>query len=163
MSLALRRWQSEHLLSSGQHFRLKIFLILKRFFFLFFLGLHLRHMEVSGGPIGAAGHSHSNMGRIQATSETYTTGHGNARSLIQWPRPGIKLSSSWILVGFLTHWAIMGTPLRDFFFFSFFGGPNQRHMDVPRLRVESELQLLVYTTATVTQDLSRIWDLHHNL
>ena len=31
-----------------------------------------------------------------------------------------------------------------------------------RLGVESELQLLVYTTATATQDLSRVFDLHHS-
>ena len=33
-------------------------------------------------------------------------------------------------------------------------------MEVPRLGVESELQLPVYTTATATLDLSRIIDLH---
>ena len=32
-------------------------------------------------------------------------------------------------------------------------------MEVPRLGVESELQLLAYTR--VTPDLSRIYDLHH--
>ena len=36
-------------------------------------------------------------------------------------------------------------------------------MEVPRLRVESELQLLAYPTATATQDLSHICDLHHSL
>ena len=35
-------------------------------------------------------------------------------------------------------------------------------MEVPRLRVESELQLSAYTTATATPDLSYIYDLHHN-
>ena len=35
-------------------------------------------------------------------------------------------------------------------------GPHQWHMEVPRLGVESELHLLAYTTATTTQDLSRI-------
>ena len=35
-------------------------------------------------------------------------------------------------------------------------------MEVPRLRVESELQLPAYTTATATQDLSRVCDLHHS-
>ena len=35
-----------------------------------------------------------------------------------------------------------------FFFFLFsFLGPQLRHMEVPRLGVESELQLLAYTTA----------------
>ena len=37
-------------------------------------------------------------------------------------------------------------------------------MEVPRLGVESELQMPAYTTATVTamQDLSRVCDLHHS-
>ena len=35
-------------------------------------------------------------------------------------------------------------------------------MEVPRLGVESELQLSVYTTATATQDPSHICDLHHS-
>ena len=42
-----------------------------------------------------------------------------------------------------------------------FLGLHPRHMDVPRLGVELELQLLPYATATATQDLSRIRDLHH--
>ena len=36
------------------------------------------------------------------------------------------------------------------------------HMEVHRLGVELELQLLAYTTATLTWDLSLICDLHHN-
>ena len=35
-------------------------------------------------------------------------------------------------------------------------------MDVPRLRVESELQLLAYITATATQDLSHVCILYHS-
>ena len=35
-------------------------------------------------------------------------------------------------------------------------------MEVPRLGVKSELQLPAYTTATATQDLSSICDLHHS-
>ena len=34
--------------------------------------------------------------------------------------------------------------------------------EVPRLQVESELQLLAYTVDTVTQDPSHICDLHHS-
>ena len=33
-------------------------------------------------------------------------------------------------------------------------------MEVPRLGIESDLQLPAYTTATATQDLSRVCDLH---
>ena len=53
---------------------------------------------------------------IWATSETYTTAFGNARSLTHWVRPGIELTSSLILVGFLTHWTTMGTPSFILFF-----------------------------------------------
>ena len=46
----------------------------------------------------------------QATSASYTAACGNARSLTHWARWGIKPASSWILVGFLSHWATTGTP-----------------------------------------------------
>ena len=47
------------------------------------------------------------------------------------------------------------------FFLSFvFLGLHPQHMEVPRLRVESELQLLAYTMATAIQDPSRVCDLH---
>ena len=36
-------------------------------------------------------------------------------------------------------------------------------MEVPRLGVESELQLLAYTTATAMPDPSSIYNLHHSL
>ena len=36
--------------------------------------------------------------------------HSNARSLTHWGRPGIEPASSWILVGFVNHWAMKGTP-----------------------------------------------------
>ena len=49
------------------------------------------------------------------------------------------------------------------FLFSFvFLGLYLQHMEVPRLGVESELQLLAYTTATATQDPTRICDLYHS-
>ena len=44
----------------------------------------------------------------------------------------------------------------------FFLGLHLKHMVVPRLEVESELQLLAYTRATATSDLSRISDLYHS-
>ena len=54
----------------------------------------------------------------------------------------------------------------DFFFFFFFFlvflGPHLRHMVVPRLGVESELQPPAYTTATAMQDPSCVCDLHHS-
>ena len=42
---------------------------------------------------------------------TYTIANGNSRSLTHWTRPGIRPTSSWILVGFLTHWATKGIPI----------------------------------------------------
>ena len=49
-----------------------------------------------------------------------------------------------------------------FFLFSFFSGPNPWHMEVRRLRVQLELQLPAYLTATAMQGLSSVWDLPHN-
>ena len=59
---------------------------------------------------------------IWALSMTYTTAHNNAGSFTHWARPGIKLTSSWILVRFFTAepwWEIPppGLYYRD-------GGPN---------------------------------------
>ena len=47
-------------------------------------------------------HSHNNVGWIRATSATCNTAHSNTSSLIHLARPGIKPTSSWILVGFIT-------------------------------------------------------------
>ena len=44
----------------------------------------------------------------------------------------------------------------------FFLGPHPWDMEVPRIGVQSELQPLAYARATATQDLSRVWDLHHS-
>ena len=47
--------------------------------------------------------------------------------------------------------------------FCCFLGPHPQHMEVPRLGVELELQLLAYTAATAKQDPSCMCDLHHSL
>ena len=47
----------------------------------------------------------------QAMYATYTTAHGNARSLTHWARPEIKPTTSWVLVGLVNHCATTGTPL----------------------------------------------------
>ena len=51
-----------------------------------------------------------------------------------------------------------------FFFFNFFvfSGSHLRHIEVPRLRVQSELQLPAYTIATIMWDQSRVCKLHHS-
>ena len=49
-----------------------------------------------------------------------------------------------------------------FFVFAFvFLGPLPRHLEVPRLGVQSELQMPASTTAAATQDPSRVCDLYH--
>ena len=50
------------------------------------------------------------------------------------------------------------------FFFPPFLGLRLQHMEIPRLGVKSELelQLLAYTTATATTELSPICDSHRN-
>ena len=52
--------------------------------------------------------------QIRATTLTYTTAHGNARSLTHWARPGIEPVSSWMLVRFSSP-----EPWWDLFFFFF--------------------------------------------
>ena len=41
-------------------------------------------------------------------------------------------------------------------------GLHLQHMEVPRLGIQSELQLLAYTTATATSDPSRVCNLHRS-
>ena len=63
------------------------------------------------------------------------------------------------------HRAMTGTPLSfifNFLSFFFFLGPYRQHMEVSRLGVELEQQLLAYTTATATQDPSRACHPHHS-
>ena len=48
-----------------------------------------------------------------------------------------------------------------FFFFWSFLGLHLRHMDIPQLGVESELQLPAHTTATATKDPSHVCNPHH--
>ena len=49
-----------------------------------------------------------------------------------------------------------------FFGLLVFLGLHLRHVQVPRLGVELELQLLAYATATATWDLHGVCDLHHS-
>ena len=50
----------------------------------------------------------------------------------------------------------------SYYHLSCFLGPNQQPIEVPRLGVKLEPQLLSYTTATATRDLSRVCNLHHS-
>ena len=53
-------------------------------------------------------------------------------------------------------------PILMLFIYFFFLGAHPWHMEVPRLGDESELQMLAYTTAIATPDLSCICDSHHS-
>ena len=71
----------------------------------------------------------------------------------RWPGPYLRPQALVIFFNSICNfWCI-------FFFGREWGGAGW-HMEVPRLRVESELQLLAYTTATAMPDLSHICDLH---
>ena len=48
------------------------------------------------------------------------------------------------------------------FLFFFFLGPHPWLMEVPRLGVESQLQLPTYAIATATREVSYIYGLHHS-
>ena len=71
-----------------------------------------------------------------------------------WSRKAVLVS--W----FLSEFPSRQTPERGEFFFFFLLHP--RHMEVPRLGVNLELQLPAYATATTMQDPSHICDLHHS-
>ena len=61
------------------------------------------------------------------------------------------------------YYCIFFTWITIYFVSLFFcGGPCPRHMEVSRLGVELELQLLAYATVTATQDPSHTCDLHHS-
>ena len=57
---------------------------------------------------------------------------------------------------------VLVTPYLFIYLFIYFLGPHPWHMEVPRLAVQSELQLPACTTATATPDWSCICDLHHS-
>ena len=61
----------------------------------------------------------------------------------------------------LIHISLVFTALLFPFIFCILG-LHLQHMEVPRLGVQLELQLLAYTTATAMPDPSRLCDLHHS-
>ena len=106
-------------------FYISVFLFISHVLFSCFLfsGLHLQHME--DPQLGAELELYvpqPQQHQLQAMSLTYSTAHSSARSLTHWARPEIKHASSWIPVGFLTCWAVTGTPHFMFLMsrFSFF-------------------------------------------
>ena len=99
-----------------------ISLIRSHLFILFFcfLGPHAWYMEVPRlgveSELQLPAYARITATWIWAVSATYTTDHSNTRSLTHWVRPGIKLTSSWILVGFVNCWK-EGNSWAFFFFF----------------------------------------------
>ena len=77
------------------------------FFFFFFLGPYLWHIEVPGLGVNQSCSCwptpQPQQRQIWAMSATYyTTAHGNAGSLTHWLRPGIEPATSWFLVRFVS-------------------------------------------------------------
>ena len=72
--------------------------------FFFFFVLFKAAPTAHGGSQARGLQSHScqpqpQQRQIWASSVTYTTAHGNARSLTHWARPGTEPTTSWFLVG----------------------------------------------------------------
>ena len=131
--LGLQRCCPSHCTTGGTPTLLYIYI----FFFFFFLGLHLQHMEVPR--LGVELEPQPHQLRIWAVSATYTTAHGNTRSLTYRARPGIKPETSWLVVWWLVVWFISTSPqweLLGFFNFSNSSGyvmvtPCGFHMHFP--------------------------------
>ena len=62
----------------------------------------------------------------------------------------------------LAKWRLFHFILYIIYLFICLLGPHVQRMEVPRLGIKSELQLLAYTTAIATPDLSLICDLHQS-
>ena len=93
--------------------KLKVFFFCL-FVFLPFLGPHLWHVEVPRLGVPQPQPQHE----IWAESVTYTTTHGNARSLTHRARPGIEPVSSCILVRFVSTEPWWELPKYFIFYFS---------------------------------------------
>ena len=82
----------------------------------------------------------------------------------------LKMCSTSLISGTLVKTPNITSPLLEWLFYLFvylfiyfcFLGQHSRHMEVPRLGVEVELQLPAYTTATATPYLSCVCNLHHS-
>ena len=88
-----------------------LYIILLYFSSFFFLGPHLWHMEVLMPGVESDPYTTTTATWNRGVSTAHTTAHHNTRSLTHWVRPGIKSASSWILVEFINHLAMMGTPI----------------------------------------------------
>ena len=97
--------------------------------------------------------------QIQVKPATYATCCSNAGPSTHWARPGTESASlkrQHQVLNRVSH----NRKARIIIITICFLGPQGHHMEVLGLGVESELQLLAYTTATATWDLSHVWDLY---
>ena len=90
--------------------------------FFSFVERHLWHMEVprlevkSKQQLLAYATVTNQQCQIWVVSVTSATAWSGAGSLTHWARPGIKPTSLWILVGFLTGWATTGNSQLKYFY-----------------------------------------------
>ena len=114
-----------------QNFQYFIILVIKGYFelhgiFFFFFFFKAASVAYGSSPArgqiraAAASYRHSYT-RSQLCLWPTLQAHGNAGSLTYWARPEIKPTSSWILAGFLMHWATMETPPQNFKWHYLFG------------------------------------------
>ena len=82
------------------HLHICHFLSFFYFFFFWFVGPDFGIWKFPGYSCWPTPQSQKH--QIQALSAAYTTAHSNARSLIHWVRPRIKLVTSWFLVRFIS-------------------------------------------------------------
>ena len=104
-----------------------------------------------------AGICHSHMGsklHLQPTPQLTAT----LDPFTHWVRTGIKHTSLWIVVGFITAKPQQEFPFLFLFLLFCFLWLHLWHMEVLKLGVKLELQLMVYATATAIQELSCICD-----
>ena len=136
------------------------------FFFFTFLGPHLQHVEVPRLGIEKKLQllAYATATATRNPSAIFVRAHPNARSLTHWVRPGIKPTSSWILVRW-TQFLLSrdGNSSSFLFILFFFLGLHLQHMEVSGLEVELELQLQAYSTAMAMSGPSCICNLGLNL
>ena len=134
------------------------------FFFFFFFG-HPRHIEFPG------------QGSDLSRNCNLHCSCGRARSLTHcahYARPGIKLVPQRsrdatdpfapLIGGFLKMVGVgmNGAEMPLFCHLFSFLGPQPRRIEVSKLGIKSELQLLATTTATATPDPNCVCDIHHS-
>ena len=126
------------------------------FFFWLVLGQHMWHMGVPRLGVKLELQLSATGTAMQDLSLIYELHHNSQQYWIlnrlseARDRTCIFMGTSWICYQ-VSH---KGNLLLFFFFFFKLFRPHLWHMEVPRLRVESELQLLAHATATGMQDLS---------